>query len=232
MTRILTLMTLAALAACTTGAALETAAGPPSDAAADASSAAAAADVPAADAATPTQWAAPPAPLLVSIAPHTTLQETVITQPQPTAVVKAALEQAVQGLLYTSESDYPFQVFVLPGAGQPHVTAYNVKQKLAAIYVQRPETLPLAQRKVQSETLAGLFKNYVHAQDWWGDFEKARAPGFKTLKQIIESQLSYVHVYRIGPKTPWGLSPDIDVFILGTSAGGDVVGLWTVSIET
>ena len=48
----------------------------------------------------------------------------------------------------------------------------------------------------------------------------------------MTSQLSYLHVYRVGPKTPWGLSPDIDVFIVGTTVDGDVIVLWTVSIET
>jgi hypothetical protein len=220
MKRILALVTLAA---CTTGTYRDADAGPSPDAQSDAADE---------DALPPTRLALPPQPLFAAMTPHAALQVATLPQPQPTAVVKAALDDAAQDLLYTSESDYPFQVLVLPGAGQPHVTAYNVKQKLAPVYVQRPETLPLAQRKVESKTLATLFKPYVQAQDWWGDFEKERAPKFKKLRHILETQLSYLHVYRVGPKTPWGLSPDIDVFIVGTTADNDLIVLWTVSIET
>lgn len=181
----------------------------------------------------PTRLAVAPKPLFIAPQPTPALVGLAdLKQQQPTAVVKAALDTAVQGLLYTSESDYPFQVFVLPGAGAPHVTAWNIKQKVAPIYVQRPDTLPLAKRAVEAKTLAALFKPYVVAQDWWGDAEKARAPQFLALKKLIAAQLRYVHVYRVGPKTPWGLSPDIDVFIVGTTAQGDLVVLWTVAIET
>ena len=223
MVRFLTPLMLVLLAACATA--------PHADA--DAGSA----DVPQAEAPTqtllPLRIATPPKPLFVAPQPTPGLVALAnLSQQQPTAVVKAALESAVQGLLYTSESDYPFQVFVLPGAGAPHVTAWNNKQKVAPIYVARPETLPLDKRAVEARTLATLFKNYVVPQDWWGDDEKARAPKFQQLKKLLTSQLRYVHVYRVGPKTPWGLSPDIDVFIVGTTAQGDLVVLWTVAIET
>ena len=213
------LVVLVTLAACTTGTYRDADAGAAPDATADA-------------APPPTRLAVPPQPQFAVAMPHADLQAATLPQPQPTAVVKAALDAAVQGLLYTSESDYPFQVLVLPGAARPHVTAYNLNQKLAPVYVLRPGTLPLAQRKVQAMTLAALFKPYVQAQDWWGDFEQQRAPQWKKLRHILETQLSYVHVYRVGPKTPWGLSPDIDVFIVGTTADDDLIALWTVSIET
>ncbi len=226
MIRLLPLLLLTLLAACATGTY--------ASADADASSAdTAPADATADDPPPPIRIAVPVQPTFVAPSPQSPLLELAnLKQKQPTAVVKAALDAAVQGLLYTSESDYPFQVFVVPGGGAPHATAYNIKQKVAPFYVQRPDTLPLAKRAVQSRTLASLLKNYVVPQDWWSDFEQARAPQFQKLKKLITSQLSYVHVYRVGPKTPWGLSPDIDVFIVGTTATGDLLVLWTVAIET
>lgn len=217
------LLLAVALTACTTATLADADGSPPSDARADAQ---------ADEASPPPHLTAPAQPMFIAAAPQPALTLVNLSQPQPTAVVKAALEEAVQGLLFTSESDYSFQVLVLPGAGRPLVTKLNIKKKIAPFYVQRPETMPLAQRAVETRTLAALFKSYVHAQDWWGDFEKARAPGFKTLKSIVDTQLRHVHVYRVGPKTPWGLSPDIDVFIAGTTADGDVIVLWTVAIET
>lgn len=151
---------------------------------------------------------------------------------QPTAVVKAALEAVVPGLLYTSESDYPFQILVLPSASKPMTTKLNIQNKLAPVYVLRPETMPLAQRSVETLTLAALFKNYIHRQDWWEDNNRADQPKFQKLYDILRFQLAHVHVYRVGPKTPWGLQPDIDIFIEGTTADGDLIVLWTVSIET
>ncbi len=217
MVRLLVPALLAVLAACTTAPSADPDARSP--------------DTPQTDAAAD----APPTPAAALLAAPMTeplRQAETIAHRLPTTGVQAALDAAVQGLLYTSESDYPFGVFVLPGAGTPHVTAYTIKQKVAPFYVQRPQSLPLAQRAVESLTLTALFKPYVEPQDWWGDFEKARAPLFQKLKKIMTSQLSYLHVYRVGPKTPWGLSPDIDVFIVGTTVDGDVIVLWTVSIET
>ena len=176
---------------------------------------------------------AAPALLSVPPPPPPALEaQSVRTAKLPTAALKLALEAAVQGLWYTSESDYPFQVFALPGGGTPHATAWNIRDKVAPIYVPRPDTLPLAQRKVESVSLTTLLKNYVTPQDWWGDAEKARAPAFQKFKKLLTSQLTYLHVYRVGPKTPWGLSPDIDVFIVGTTAAGDLIVVWTVAIET
>ncbi len=223
MFRFLTLLVIVPLAACVADPNRDADARAPDDARTDAQTD---------ESPPPRQLAGVAKPLFVAPAPHPAVTLANLAQPQTTAIVKAALDEAVQGLLFTSESDYPFQVFVLPGAGRPHVSTTNIKKKVAAFYVQRPETMPLAQRSVETRTLAALFKYYVHSQDWWGDFEKQRAPQFKKLKAILDAQLSHVHVYRVGPKTPWGLSPDIDVFIEGTTAEGDVIVLWTVSIET
>ncbi len=149
------------------------------------------------------------------------------------AALKGLLEQASAGLLYSSESDYPYVVFVIPGGWKTPVTAGNVKAVVAPIYVARAESMALADRTVQASTLDGILGRYVSPQDWWGDAEKQQAVRYQGLIDVLSQGLVGVEAFRVGPADPYnGLSPDIDVFVIGGTPDGDLVGVWTVSIET
>lgn len=50
---------------------------------------------------------------------------------------------------------------------------------------------------------------------------------------VKDGRLIDVKAFRIGPADPYnGLSPDVDIFLVGGTDEGDLVGVWTVSIET
>ena len=53
-----------------------------------------------------------------------------------------------------------------------------------------------------------------------------------TLRDVFEGPLESVTVWRFGRRNSSGLTGDIDVFVVGVTADGDLVGFSTVSVET
>ncbi|MDX9724278.1 MAG: nuclease A inhibitor family protein [Myxococcota bacterium] len=147
--------------------------------------------------------------------------------------VAALLEAAVEGLWWTSESDYPLQVVIIPGAALPAVDVDNLKEKLATIYEARPDSLGLEERVVEHLDLDTLLLPRIEEQEWWDDEEREAAAKLEALRQVLLQELSSATAFRVGPFDEWmGMSGDIDVFMLGASEDGALVGVWTVSIET
>ena len=148
------------------------------------------------------------------------------------AEVAAHLTAAAAGLLHTSESDFPFTLVRIQSPGQVKLLSSTIKAILAPVYVSRPGEPTLDQRSMESKTLAQFFDHYVVPQPWWEDQNKALAPRFAALQAVFQTQLIDVHVFRLGSKSGNVLSGAIDVFILGRSPDGEVVGLQTISVET
>lgn len=146
--------------------------------------------------------------------------------------VAAHLGVAADGLWHTSESDYPFVVVRVPGAGAAAVTADNVKALIAGVYVARPDEPTLAERAVEVTTLAAFFDRYTVPQDWWEDSQKADQPKWQALRKVLESELVDVQVFRFGERSGTWLMGAIDVYILGRTVDGELVGLSTISVET
>ncbi len=145
----------------------------------------------------------------------------------------AALTADVSGLWYTSESDYPLLVWQIPSPSSTTLTIANVESVLASAYVARPDTLALADRAVEASTMSSMFDRYTVPQDWWEDTNRADAPKWQALRAVFDDQLESVTVWRFGRADRYsGLSGDIDVFVVGVTADGDLVGFSTVSIET
>jgi hypothetical protein len=142
------------------------------------------------------------------------------------------LEIATAGLWFTSESDYPLDIWGLPAPAVPMTTG-NADDLLAGAYVQRVGTLPLSQRATEASSLDWFFDRYTDPQDWWDPSQLEAAPKWQALRDVFETQLTDVRVYRFGPASQnGGLLGDIDVFIVGTTRDGAIVGIRTVSIET
>lgn len=155
------------------------------------------------------------------------------TQP-PGATVAAHLATASNGLWHTSESDYPFVVvrIAAPPTGSAALTTANIKSVLASVYMNRPEEPTLAQRDVELVTLDSFFDRYTVAQGWWEDDQRVQAPAFSALRQLLERELTDVKVFRLGRRSGNYLMGAIDVFILGRTSDGEVVGISTISVET
>ena len=141
----------------------------------------------------------------------------------------AALELAVDGVLYLSESEDEWTVFAI--ADVAPVTGANVKDVIADIYVVHDD-LALADRAVELRTLAQLMDPLTVMQDWWGDYEMMQAEDYKAIRAIFEQQLTNAQVFRLGEQSGNILVGQIDVFVIGETVDGDIVGMFAVAVET
>ena len=162
------------------------------------------------------------------------MKDWVNAEPLPgTDAVLAELETVVEGLWYTSESDYVLTPFAIRAPATTTLTTSNLKTVIASAYVARADARSLAARSVQKSSLSRMFDRYTVAQDWWDDSYLAEQPKWQAVRDVFEDDLTNVTVWRLGRKDSSGqLTGDIDVWAIGVSADGDLVGVWTISIET
>lgn len=123
------------------------------------------------------------------------------------------LKQASQDLLFPSESDYPFEVFLWEGQ------APLTPEKLFKQTGHPQDTL------VEVVNLKELFRAATHEQDWYAPEEKETVARFQKLVETTETTLHDIKGYRVG-------TVEIDVYIVGTANGRDLVGLSTKVVET
>jgi Nuclease A inhibitor-like protein len=122
------------------------------------------------------------------------------------------LKQASQGMLYTSESDYPFEVFswqtdtLTPGQ--------------VLIETKHPENTP-----VQVSALDKFFAQATEEKDWHGPKEKETVAQYKHLLHTLQTTLSDIQVYRVG-------AIELEVYIVGRIPEGSLAGLSTKVVET
>jgi hypothetical protein len=130
--------------------------------------------------------------------------------------IRERLEQAAEGLLYTSESDRPFEAFELPGggAGWP----YGVEE--FARRVGAPADAPLGE-----QSLYQLFAPHIERTDPYDTQTQALRPRYEALRALLAGSLREVRVFRIG-------RIEIDVYAVGEDGGGSLAGLRTVAVET
>jgi hypothetical protein len=125
------------------------------------------------------------------------------------------LKQASEGLLFPSESDYPFAYFEWDFPADQPLTEQTVRKQ-----IQTKEETP-----VKVLTLDGFFKNVTAVKDWYGEEELAQTQKFKQLQEELQKNLSDVQVYKVG-------AVEIDAYIVGKTAEGKWAGLSTKVIET
>jgi Nuclease A inhibitor-like protein len=140
------------------------------------------------------------------------------------------LEDAVEGVLYLSESDYPWTVVAFAD-GAP-VTEDNLKALIADVYVPHEGQETLEERVIEVRTLAQLMDPLTVPKDWWGDYEIMQAAQYTKIREVLETGLTNIQVFRLGKQSGNNLIGAIDVYVLGQTADGDVVGMWSVSVET
>ena len=121
------------------------------------------------------------------------------------------LKQATDGLLMTSESEYPFEVFAWESAVLNEATVLK-------------KTGHSQETPVKLVEIDDFFRNSVTAEDWHEDEEKATVKKFQNLVNVLKTNLTDLQVYRIGSK-------EIDVYIFGTTPDG-IAGISTKVIET
>ena len=123
------------------------------------------------------------------------------------------LQQASQGLLWLSESDYPFEIVYWQEENS------TIKQKLLQNSHDEPN------KTLETITLEKFFKRATCKQDWQNQTEKEEVDRYQNLVQLLQEKLTEITVYRVG-------ETEIDIYILGKTESGAICGLSTKVIET
>jgi Nuclease A inhibitor-like protein len=118
------------------------------------------------------------------------------------------LKQATIDLLWVSESDYPFEIVV-----------WSNKEIDSMLFP------PCDDKEIKVISLNDFFAPALRVEAWYEAEELATVDRYKLLFQTIESSLTEIQVFRLG-------IVEIDVYIVGKTPDGDVVGLQTKIIET
>jgi hypothetical protein len=114
-----------------------------------------------------------------------------------------AITTASAGLMYPSETDAPFEPFcwTTPAGG-------SARSQVAA-HARKGQT-------IQEVPLNDFFAELDDSDD---------ADRFRTLRQVMESQLAGLKIFRLG-------QIKIDVYLIGKTRSGAWAGLHTISVET
>ena len=123
------------------------------------------------------------------------------------------LREATRGLLFMSESDYPFEVVRWEGG-----------EELSPSYLRKVAGQD-ATANVEERTVADFFRVAAGEQEWKGEAELALAKRYQSLARLLEEKLKEVRVYRVGKR-------DIGVYVVGLSAEENWLGVSTRVVET
>jgi hypothetical protein len=123
------------------------------------------------------------------------------------------LREATEGLLFMSESDYPFEIIKWEGAEELS------PQWLRSIAGQS------ATAPVEERTIADFFRVAAGEQEWKGAAELALAKRYQSLVRLLEDNLKEMKVYRVG-------EINISVYVVGRSDEGNWLGVSTRAVET
>lgn len=130
------------------------------------------------------------------------------------------LKQATDGLLCMSESEYPFEVFLWKSPEQTSLIKENLTTQKILELTGHPQDTP-----VEVVSIDKFFRIATTEQDWYGEEELATLKKYQEFVEILKRNLSNLEVYRIG-------EIEIDVYIVGQTSTGDLVGLSTKVVET
>jgi Nuclease A inhibitor-like protein len=122
------------------------------------------------------------------------------------------LKQASEGLFYSSESDYPFEVFSWPTI--PQTPEQVVSQ------TGHPKNTP-----IQTVDFDKFFAQVTQEKDWYGPEEKATVAKYLQLVETLKSSLKDIQVYRVG-------ETESDVYVGGKTSEGTFAGISTKVVET
>jgi hypothetical protein len=116
------------------------------------------------------------------------------------------------GLLYPSESDYPFETVNLK---DPQGSGAITPAHLLALLAMDP------QLETETRTVDMFFANLLAGSD---------GPQYQIVLDTLQAKLTDLAVIRIIPAAPF--SAQIHVYVVGRTTCGEIAGITTVSIET
>lgn len=129
------------------------------------------------------------------------------------AELTTLLTESVDGLLFTSESDFPFQVLSFGTHGKPTISEFRA-------LIHPPAGTSITQRSYDA-----LFDRLTTVFDPADPFSVEAARKYQALREVLEANLTDLTVFRVGKIS-------IDIYVVGVSSCGELVALKTTSIET
>lgn len=123
------------------------------------------------------------------------------------------LDRACDGLLFMSESDYPFESFYWDFKGT--LTPDKVIELAHEI----------EDSAVKELKLDAFFKNSVAEESWYDSDEIRIARRFQRLVDTLKKSLEEIKVYRVG-------FAEAEIYIVGTPEFGGYAGLSTHVVQT
>jgi hypothetical protein len=132
----------------------------------------------------------------------------------PKEQVIKTLEKAVKGLIYLSESDAPFEVVYWPGNKKP-----LTPESISKLSGSKPGA-PVAVISVKD-----FFEPLTEAEDWHEAEEKALVKKYQGLQETLRQQLTNLQIFKVG-------QVNVDVYLVGLTAEGDIAGVKTKAVET
>jgi hypothetical protein len=129
-----------------------------------------------------------------------------------TAEIIDLLTTATADLLWSSESDEPFEIVTWPQGTEIEPTALF-------------GDLVDSDAPIETMTLTDLFAPILTIEDWYEAAELAQVNRYTELLHAIESHLAEPQVFRVG-------EVEIAIYIVGKTPDGDLVGLKTHAVET
>ena len=151
-------------------------------------------------------------PLQIRVFNHYYLSLSSIFSIVKTAEIIDLLTTATTDLLWSSESDYPFEIVTWPPG--------NALTPMALF-----KDLPDSNLPIETMSVTELFEPVLTIEDWYEDAELAQVNRYTDLLHAIESNLVDPQVFRVG-------EVEIAIYIVGKTPDGDVVGLKTYVVET
>ena len=136
-----------------------------------------------------------------------------ITKSEPDKKLTEQIKKAAEGLYYISETDA--EIFLFTGAKSDAVTKENLLSQTG----NKPEA------PVEERNFADFFTRLTKIQDWFGDEEKQTAAKFARLKELLEKNLKDLKVFKVG-------RIEIDIYVVGLDAQGNLAGIKTKAVET
>lgn len=130
-------------------------------------------------------------------------------------VLLKQFKQASQDLLFMSESEYPFDVFLWESETNLDIDSDMMFRKIE----KSPDT------PIEFVDIDSFFRVVITQEDWHGDEEKAIVEKYKNLIKLLKENLTNIKVIRVG-------NIEIDVYIAGKTPSGDIAGLSTKVVET
>ena len=140
------------------------------------------------------------------------------TEPTELAELRRALGAAAEGLVYSSESDRPFEFFALPAPANGDGGAPTPAE--FARLVGAPPSDPVEERDLDR-----FFARHLELTDPADAEAQGLRPRYEALKALVRARLADTGVIRVG-------RVQVRCFVVGRTPGGALAGLVTTAVET